>query len=193
LQKDSVFGRILGFFIRKKPEAFRTFRDGMGNFEISIPEGWRFDTDIAVVDGRYTISFQSPGGKSGFTISVDAQLAEPFDFESYAKAELESPESGIYTPVIRGEFRGMPAFRREYRYDCGGGKYEGGGLMFHGGRLVFSLSWSSPEKEAMRPVFDRMVESLSIGGCSVTITRPRKAAKKGEEIRKGGKKKRGRG
>ncbi len=164
MQKDSLLGRIgAALFGGRSPE-FRTFRDGMGNFEISVPARWKHDRDIAVVDGKYTVSFESPDGRSEFTVSVDAQLPPHFDFPAYAKSELESPESGIYTPVSKGEFRGMPAFWREYSYECGGMRYSGGGVMFHSGLLVFSLCWSAPEAAGMKAVFDRMLQSLSVGG-----------------------------
>mgnify|MGYP006267466361 CR=1 FL=1 len=102
---------MLGF--GEKPLRFLRFRDGMGNFEILYPESWRYDSDIAVVDGKYTISFQSPDCLCQFTVSVDIQLPEKFRFDSYAKAELESPTSGIYTPVKKTSFRDMPAYTRE--------------------------------------------------------------------------------
>ena len=157
MPKNSLIGRILSLFRQKRETKYALFRDGMGNFEIFIPEGWKYDRDIAVVDGRYTVSFQSPDRLASFSISVDAQLPEGFDFTAYAKGELESPESGIYTPVERSSFREMPAFRREYSYDSGGRKYLGGGVMFFTGSLVLSTCWGAPESAGMGPAFEHML------------------------------------
>ncbi|MFN7990712.1 MAG: hypothetical protein U0R44_00995 [Candidatus Micrarchaeia archaeon] len=150
--------------MEEKPVRFELFRDGLGNFEIFYPRGWRFDEDIAVMDGKYAITFESPDGLSEFTVSVDAQLAMPFDFGRYAKAELESPSSGIYTPVKKGSFNGMPAYIRDYEYASGGRKFFGGGVMFFNGSSVFSLSWSGPSKksEKLMKVYEHMQKTLAV-------------------------------
>jgi hypothetical protein len=133
------------------------------NFEITYPKGWKFDQDMAIVEGRYTITFQSSDRHSQFTVAVDAQLPSRFDFAKYAKQELESPSAGIYADVKKGKFRGMDAYRREYTYRSGK-DYFGGGIMFFNGDCVFSLSWSGPEekKKGLQPVFEKMVESLKV-------------------------------
>ncbi len=150
------------FGIREKPTQFRKFTDGMGNFEMLVPEGWKCDEDIAVVEGKYTISFQPPNGLSQFTVSIDAQIPEKFSFQKYAKSELESPASGIFTPVTKSVFHKMPAFVREYRYQSGGRAFFGGGVMFFTGRMVFSLTWSAPEshKKTMERIFADMKKSF---------------------------------
>jgi len=152
--------RALG--MGREPAAFADFRDPMGNFVVSYPPDWKFDRDVAVLEGAYTISFSSPDGKSTFNIHVDAGPKRGFDFPSYAKAELESPASGVYTPVKKGKFRGMPAFTREYEYTSSGATYRAGGVMFFTGRSVFSISWNAPERERKRfdALFGRMLESL---------------------------------
>ncbi len=144
MQKDSLLARLRTFFFRDKPVRYVRFRDGMGNFELFYPQGWKFDEDIAVVDGKYTISFVSGNGLCQFTIAVDAQLPDAFIFAKYAKAELESPTSGIYTPMKKAVFHSMPAYERDYSYSSGGRSYFGGGVMFCTGDAVFSLSWSAP-------------------------------------------------
>jgi len=148
--------RILGLFRKKKK--FVRFRDPLGNFELFYPSGWKFDRDIAVVDGKYTISFEK--GSKRFTISVDARLPEKFDFKKYAKAELEGPSSGIIAEVKKDKFRGMPAYSREYRYESGGKTHIGRGVMFSTGRIVFSLTWSAPEKEK-DDEFRHMIKTLA--------------------------------
>jgi hypothetical protein len=146
------------------------FQDPMGNFVIRYPGGWKFDRDVAVMEGAYTISFSSPDGRSTFNIAVDAGLKGGpkarggFDFAAYAKAVLESPSSGIYTPVKKGKFREMPAFTREYTYHSSGSAYSAGGVMFFTGRAVFSISWNAPErdKEKFGALYQRMLEGLII-------------------------------
>ncbi|NYZ74272.1 hypothetical protein H0O00_03955 [Candidatus Micrarchaeota archaeon] len=166
MRKNDLFGPIRSLFARrqKKAQSLVLFRDSLENFEISYPTGWRYDQDMAIVEGRYTISFQSPDGQSQFTVAVDAQLAWRFDFAEYAKQELESPTAGIYADAKKGKFRGMDAYRREYSYCSGGKTYFGGGIMFFNGDCVFSLSWSAPEakREELQPVFEQMVESIRI-------------------------------
>jgi hypothetical protein len=138
------------------------FSDGMGNFEIQVPEGWKHDDDIAVVDGRYTQSFASRDGRCQFTVSVDAQVPERFEFKKYAKEELESPSSGIYAKMRKSTFHGMPAFCREYCYSSGATAFFGGGVMLFTGSIVFSLSWSAPESKhgQLMRVFDAMKASF---------------------------------
>lgn len=149
--------------MKEKPVRFARFRDPLGDFEISYPKDWKYDRDIAVVGGRYTISFESRD--ASFTISVDTSIPKKFNFSSYAKAELESPSSGIYTPIKKSRFRKMPAYRREYSYTSGGSDYFGGGVMFFTGKAVFSLCWSGLEKRrgVLQPILDHMLKSIAIG------------------------------
>jgi hypothetical protein len=146
---------------RKSPKFF-IFTDPLGNFEISYPKGWRFDRDIAVVSGKYTISFSSRD--STLTISLDTAVPAKFDFAKYAKKELESPSSGIYTKMRRSTFRDMAAYRREYSYESGGEEFFGGGVMFNTGSSIFSISWGGPEKERndLLPLINHMLSSLVI-------------------------------
>lgn len=148
---------------RERDPEYVSFRDYLGNFSLQYPRGWKYDKDIAVVEGRYTNSFCSGNGLSQFTISVDALVHEKFNFPKYAKDELSSPSSGIYTPLRKSGFRGLPAYSREYGYCCGSREFFGGGVMFYTGELVFSISWSAPgrEKANMEPVFRHMLDSLS--------------------------------
>jgi hypothetical protein len=148
----------------EKPLGFLRFQDSQGNFEIYYPRGWDFDHDIAVEDSRYTISFNSKDRQSTFTIAVDANLPPGFRFPKYAKAELESPESGIYTAMRKARFHNMPAFSRDYVYASGGKRFHGGGVMFCAGDAVFSLTWSAPESddEQMEKVFKHMREEFVV-------------------------------
>jgi hypothetical protein len=141
---------------------FWHFRDGMGNFELPVPEGWRYDENVAVVEGKYTISFQSTDGMCQFTVAVDAQLPEKFSFAKYAKGELEGPSSGIIASVRKSRFHGLPAYVRDYHYASGTKKFFGGGLMFSTGNTVFSLSWSAPveRQTVMDAVFSHMKKSI---------------------------------
>lgn len=162
LKNDLLFGIKAALGMKQPEAALMRFQDPLGNFVISYPSGWKFDRDVAVLEGAYTISFSSPDGKCTFNIHVDAGLKRGFDFPAYAKAELESPSSGIYTPVKKGKFREMPAFTREYAYTSSGGPYFAGGVMFFTGRAVFSISWNAPEsrRKQFDKLFSRMLESL---------------------------------
>jgi hypothetical protein len=158
-------GRWLAKKPARQPE-FAEFADPMGNFRFCYPKGWRFDRDVAVEDARYTISFASRDSRSTFTVAVDANLPPGFRFGDYAKRELESPSSGIYTKASRSRFHGMPAYTREFSYHSGGSRYFGGGVMFHAGQVVFSLSWNAPEadKTAMERLFGHMKERFAVCG-----------------------------
>lgn len=159
-----ILSWIRRFLGKGEPAGYERFRDGLGNFEIFYPRGWKYDEDIAVVDGKYSITFESPDGQSEFTVSVDAKLPFQMDFEKYARAELESPESGIYTPVNKGRFHGREAFLREYAYSSGGKRFFGGGVMFSTGRIVFSLSWTAPEKKRapVGEMFEHMKRTVTV-------------------------------
>ena len=161
---DGIRTKIRSLFSRKKQLHFSTFQDPLGNFDMKYPSEWKFDRDIAVLEGKYTISFESRNGLERFTIAVDSELESPFDFDAYARSQLESPTSGVYTPIKKERFRSMPAYRREYAYVSSGRKYSCGGVMFFTGDVVFSLSWSAPEKdkETFDKVFARILESLVI-------------------------------
>lgn len=165
MPKNDLFASIRSLFTPRPAKAsYVCFRDSLENFEIAYPERWKFDQDMAIVEGRYTISFQSPDGQSQFTVAVDAQLPWRFDFAAYAKQELEGPSAGIYADVKKGKFRSMEAYRREYSYCNGARRYFGGGIMFFNGDSVFSLSWSAPEakREEFQLVFGQMLESIKV-------------------------------
>lgn len=160
-----LLSSLQGLLARKpKSMRFLRFRDSSGNFEMLYPESWRYDHDIAVLDANYTNSFESPDRRCRFTIAFDGGLPPGFDFAKYAKKELEGPSAGIIAEAVKGKFRGMDCFRREYAYVSGGKKYFGGGVMFYTGNAVFSVSWNAPdaEKETMGAVFGHMLDSLVI-------------------------------
>jgi hypothetical protein len=153
---------LKSLFSRDQTVVFTRFTDPLANFDIFYPKRWRFDRDVAVVDGKYSISFE--GGDSRFSVSVDVSIPAGFDFDSYAKKELESPTSGIIATVRKKMFRGMPAYKREFSYSSGSKDFFGGGLMFFTGDSVFSLYWTAPkkDKEKQEAIFEHMVQRLSI-------------------------------
>jgi hypothetical protein len=161
LQKNDLISGILSLFRGKKEAAFARFQDALGNFEISYPEGWTFDRDIAVVDGKYTVPFQSRDGKSRFVVSVDASVTKSASLPEYVKRELEGPCSGIATSMERTRFRGCPAYEREYVFLCDGGRNSAGGLAFSTGTIIFSFTWSAPESEKnMKRAIEKMLDSF---------------------------------
>mgnify|MGYP001618613045 CR=1 FL=1 len=154
--------QIFDIFFKKKPITFLHFRDGLNNFEIDYPKGWHYDKDVAFIDGQYTNCFQS--NNMNFILSVNLKINEGFNFKKYAKTELESPGSGIYTDSISSKFRKMPAYKREYSYISSSDEYFGGGVMFFTGRAVFSIMWNAPRSkfEEAKNIFDNMLASLLI-------------------------------
>lgn len=153
---------MLSLFSKPKP-SFERFMDGMGNFEFDLPSGWKYDEDIALVDGSYTISFRSPDKKRVFTVAVDAKIPKKFSFAKYVKAEC-GPKSGIIAEIKMARFHGIPAYKREYSFQCGSRKHFGGNIIFRGPDKVFSLTWSAPESERKdaKKLFGRMMESFII-------------------------------
>ncbi|MBU0533122.1 hypothetical protein KKB44_06535 [Candidatus Micrarchaeota archaeon] len=153
---------IFNLFSRDEKIIFSRFVDPLGNFEIFHHKTWKYDEDIAVVDGKYLISFESKDAR--FVVSVDASLASDFNFDAYAKEEIDSPTSGIHASVKKRSFRNMPAYEREYLYESAGKNYFGGGLIFFTGTLVISLSWTAPEKqkEKYESIFRHMIEKLHV-------------------------------
>lgn len=158
MPRNDLLSRFLSLF-RKHEQRFKLFMDGLNNFEIGYPEGWKYDENIAVVDGKYTISFRS--GQRSFTIAVDAKLPPKFNFARYVRSET-GPSSGICADTNKTSFHGKPAFKREYVFMSGGRRHFGGCIMFHTMDKVFSLSWDAPEKEReeMEKVFGRMLKSF---------------------------------
>jgi hypothetical protein len=165
LRSDELIGSLKSMLgIGRKQLYFVKFLDSSGNFELIYPKGWDFDHDIAVEDGRYTISFCSHDSQSTFTVAVDANLPKNFRFKEYAKRELEGPSAGIHAEVERSEFKDMPAYTREFSYRSGGRAYFGGGVMFYSGNVVFSISYNAPEsrRTEMEAVFTHMKERFTV-------------------------------
>jgi hypothetical protein len=157
--------RILELLFTKKPKpvVYSKFIDSFGNFEIEYPKNWRYDKDIAVVDGQYTNTFQC--NDSNFTISINAKIQENLNFRKYAKNELESPASGICANAIKSKFRGFPAYIKEYTYMSNRKDYFGNELIFFTGKLIILISWNAPrsKEQEMKKVFNHMLESLATG------------------------------
>jgi hypothetical protein len=160
-----VFSRIKKLFgLGQKKTRFSRFIDSSGNFEMDYPDGWKYDPNIAIEDGKYTVSFASPDSQSTFTISVDGNLPAGFEFPKYARNELESPSAGIYAKAVRCRFHKMPAYGREYCYISGGRGYCGGGMMFHANQAVFSMLWNCPQymKKETGRIFSHMMDSFVV-------------------------------
>lgn len=155
---------LKSLFGKQPPVSYVRFRDNLGNFEIFYPKGWKYDDNIALVDGKYTISFESPDGRSQFTVSVDTKLPAKFSLGRYMKEEFESPSSGIYAPGTKTKFRGFSAYSREFVYSSGGRRYLGYGMMFQSGSEVFTINWTGPEKERgpLEEIFGHMLRSMVI-------------------------------
>ena len=162
MQRINLLDLIASLFSRDSSIIFTNFVDPLGNFEIYYPKNWNYDRDIAVSDGKYSISFEKNDNR--FTVSVDISLPRNFEFKKYAKHELEDPSSGIYSTMKKTRFKNMPAYRREYSYVSGGKDYFGAGVIFFSGDSVFYLSWSAPEneKDILEPVFQHMLEKLRL-------------------------------
>ncbi len=164
LPRNDLITRIKSLFSHKrKSPKFRLFRDYQGNFHIEYPEDWRFDPEIAMVEGKYSVSFESPSGPARFVVTLDSILPFGFDFEKQVKETLGQPTSGFCADIKATEFRGMKAFSYEYCYQTEGRRFFAGGLTFFTGWSVFSLNWSAPEQEQKhyQKIFDRMLETLT--------------------------------
>lgn len=155
--------------LKKAPLRFALFSDPLGNFSVGYPEGWKFDRDIPVMEGKYAVTFESK--VAVFTIAVDAALRPGFDFDSYAKNQLESPASGIYANAKKTSFRGMKAYERSYSYDTGGRRHFRHEMMFASGRAVFWIAYGAPETERKQyeRIFRRMLDSLVLLGKTKAI------------------------
>lgn len=165
MRSDELIGSVKDLLgIKKKQVYFLRFVDSSGNFELVYPKGWDFDHDIAIEDARYTISFCSRDSQSTFTVAVDANLPQGFKFKEYAKRELEGPSSGIYAKAQKSEFKGMPAYTRDFNYKSGRKAYFGGGVMFYTGNVVFSITYNAPEsqRKEMNAVFIHMKERFMV-------------------------------
>jgi len=155
---------LFGIFSKEKKVHFIRFLDPLGNFEIFRPKDWGYDENIAVVDGRYAVAFESNNRCKKFVVALDVSLSPGFNFSKYAKNELEGPSSGIIASVKKDKFQDYPAYKREYVYVSEGKDYFGGGIMFFTGSEVFSISWNAPEKERkkLEAMFKHMLNTLII-------------------------------
>ena len=144
---------------RAKPVEYVKFRDPVQNFEIFYPKGWRFDRDVAVDDGKYTISFES--GRKRATVFVDFKLPAKFNFRKYIKEQFEGPSSGIICSLEKTKFRGMPAYKREYCYVSSGKEYASRSVVFYTGSKVYSLTWFGPQ-DFPEEIFNHMLKSMIV-------------------------------
>ncbi len=124
-------------------ERFAVFKDPFGNFIISYPEGWRYDEDIAVVEGSYGVWFE----KGSKRISVHVTACRLADFDSYAQRYLKDPKRGVVGRIRKTTFKDMPAYDFRYKLHEGSKVFLGGALMFYTGRCIFYISWFVPKSE----------------------------------------------
>ncbi len=159
LLKNDIFG-----FLRKKEIKYAQFNDPLGNFKIAYLENWKFDADMVVFDGGYSLSFSSPDSQSTFTIFVDAKIMPKSNLRGYASRELESPESGIYAKMRETSFFGTQAYQSDYDYHSGNTPYFGGSVIFSGKKAIYRLSWCAPLKNrpAIENIFSAMKKSLIV-------------------------------
>jgi hypothetical protein len=161
---------LLASLLKEKPIEYAKFRDSFGNFEIDYPKKWAYDQDIIVIDGQYTDAFHFKD--ANFNIAIDARIRNNIDLDQCAKTEFESPSSGILAKAVKTEFRGLPAYKREYGYRSNGKDYFGGGILFVVDKIIFSISWNAPksDEKKMKEIFEHMLQSLvtkkaySVGG-----------------------------
>ena len=153
-----LMDKIKELFKPGKTEYLR-FRDPVQNFEMFYPKGWKFDRDVAVDDGKYTISFES--GKKRVTIFVDFRLPAKFNFRKYIKDQFEGPSSGIISSLEKTKFRGMPAYKREYCYVSSGKEYASKSIVFYTGSKVYSLTWFGPS-DFPEDIYNHMLKSLIV-------------------------------
>jgi len=146
-------------FFKPKPVEFVKFRDPIENFEIFYPKSWKYDEDVAVYDGKYTISFES--GQKRVTIIVDYKIPEKFDFRKYMNEQFEGPSSGIIASLEKTKFRGMPAYQREYSYYSSGKEFVSKGIVFYTGSRVYSLTWFGPLNFS-EEIYNHMTKSLIV-------------------------------
>jgi len=138
------------------------FVDYQGNFALLVPSDWRFDEDVAVENGAYTICFESKDGRSHLTVAVESILPPDFSIDAYVRKNIGTPESGFQAEPVEGSFNGQAA----WLYSCriGSGKDESlfEGAVFVSGAVLYSLSWSYPLAKSgiIGPLIERMKDSF---------------------------------
>ena len=139
------------------------FVDYLGNFRLNYPSSWTFDNRLAVVDGAYTISFESKNHKEKFVISVETIIPKNLNFEDYAKEKLIGPNSGVHATIKKSKFRHFDSFDIEYVIHSGQ-LMVCKTLIFITGNRIFFLSYSATKKNWNQSelLFDGILESLEV-------------------------------
>ncbi len=140
----SLFKKQSAKAIPKQSEKCVHFTDPLGNFELDIPKGWRFDRDVIVDSGQYSISFEAQDRRMRFVVSVDTKPPEPADFESYVRKECEGPASGILCGMSKKEFRGYLGYGRRFIFGKGNDESVREDRIFLTAGAVFTISRTRP-------------------------------------------------
>ena len=99
----------------KKEEKFILFSDPFSNFSISIPQSWKFDSDVVIDEGRYSICFEKPNHTAQICIYVDTNSISE-DFETFAKKRFNDPSSGSLGTVSSSSFQNQKALQKSFTF-----------------------------------------------------------------------------
>lgn len=99
----------------KKEEKFILFSDPFSNFSISIPKNWKYDSDVVIDEGRYSICFEKPDRNAQLCISVDTNSISG-DFESFVKKKFNDPSSATIGTISEVSFQNQKCLQKTFTF-----------------------------------------------------------------------------
>ena len=165
---------ILDFLRKKEPKfediKFENYNDYHGHFSVFYPKGWKYDPPVVIENGGYAVVFHSNKTQSQFRIGVETILPLKFDFEKYAKKEIEQSSAGIVSKAKNSKFREYECYNTDYEYESEGRPYKGEQLIFYTGDRIFSVFYTYPKTgENIEKILRYMLESIRINPAKTKI------------------------
>jgi hypothetical protein len=99
----------------KNEEKFILFPDPFSNFTISIPQSWKFDSNVVIDEGRYSICFEKPNREAQVCIYVDTNIISD-DFETFAKKRFNDPSSGSLGTISLSSFQKQKCLQKSFTF-----------------------------------------------------------------------------
>ena len=149
------------FSIFKKPTKFVLFTDPFGNYSLLIPDSWKFDSDVIVDDGKYSICFDSPTEDARLVVSLDLSFSPKKDFETYLIKKLSDPSSGSIGFISKGIFKDLKTTEKTFSFNKNG-NFSGKVIAFKKGEIIYELTVHSKDSNShsLSPIFATILSSI---------------------------------
>lgn len=105
---------FLANILKKEPQ-FIVFTDPFSNFSISIPQNWKYDSNVVIDEGRYSICFEKPNRDAQICISVDTNHISQ-DLETFVKKRFNDPSSGSIGSTSEILFQNQKCLQKSFTF-----------------------------------------------------------------------------